>query len=369
MINRERLINNFLEYVQIDSETLNEGNMMKRLIQDMESLGMKVWTDNAGEKINSDGNNVYGYLEGELDLEPLLFSAHMDTVKPGINVKPIIKEDTIYSSGDTILGGDDKSGIAGIIEAIRVIKEKNLPHGPIEVVFTICEEGGLKGSKNLQYDTLKSKKAYILDSGDNVGKVITKAPAQDKILAKIKGKAAHAGVAPEEGISAIQVAAEAIVNMKLLRIDEETTANLGTISGGKATNIVCPEVEIVGEARSLNNDKLKVQTEHMVECLNKAVEKFGASMELEVAHNYDAFDIDENDEILSITREACKRAGVTFSTGSSGGGSDANILNGNGIKAVTLATGMSKVHTVDEFITIENLVNTAKLTLEIMLRK
>lgn len=368
MINKDRVINTFFEYIKIDSETLNEGEMAQKLIEDMRALGMEVWTDNAGEKIGSNGNNVYGYLKGDLNLEPLLFSAHMDTVKPGINIEPVIKNDTIYSSGNTILGGDDKSGIVGIIEALKVIKEKNLSHGPIEVVFTICEEGGLKGSKSLEYDKLKSKRAFVLDSGGDVGKVVVKAPAQDKIIAKIKGRSAHAGVAPEEGISAIQVAAEAIVNMKLLRIDEETTANIGMIKGGVATNIVCPEVEIVAEARSISNEKLKLQTAHMVDALNKAIEKFGADIELEVTHSYDAVNIEEGDEILKITKAACERVGVDFVTASTGGGSDANVFNGNGIKAVTLGTGMSKVHTVEEFITIENLVNTAKLTLEIMLR-
>ena len=369
MINKDRLIDTFIEYVKIDSETLNEAKMVEKLVEEMKALGMEVWTDNAGEKIGSNGNNVYGYLKGDLDLEPLLFSAHMDTVTPGNNVKPVIKDGAIYSSGDTILGGDDKSGIVAVIESIRRIKEEKLSHGPIEVLFTICEEGGLKGSKNADYTALKSQKAFVLDSGDNAGKVVIKAPAQDKIVAKIKGKSAHAGVAPETGISAIQVAAEAIVNMKLLRIDEETTANIGMINGGVATNIVCPEVQIVAEARSLDNDKLKAQTAGMVEALNNAIEKFGATMELEVTHSYDAMNIKEEDEILSLAKGACERASLNFSTGSTGGGSDSNIFNSNGIKAVTLGTGMSKVHTVDEFITIDNLVNTAKLVLQIMLRK
>lgn len=369
MVNRDRIINTFFEYIKIDSETLNEGKMAEKLVEDMRALGMEVWTDKAGEKIGSNGNNVYGYLKGNLELEPLLFLAHMDTVKPGVNIEPVIKNDTIYSSGNTILGGDDKSGIVGIMEALKVIKEENLSHGPIEVAFTICEEGGLKGSKNLEYDKLKSKNAFVLDSGGDVGKVVVQAPGQDKIVAKIKGKSAHAGVAPEEGISAISVAAEAIVNMKLLRIDEETTANIGMISGGIATNIVCPEVEIIAEARSINNEKLKLQTAHMVDALNKAIEKFGAEMELEVTHSYDPVNIEKGDEILKITEEACQRAKVSFKSTSTGGGSDANVLNGNGIKAVTLGTGMEKVHTNEEFITVENLVNTAKVTLEIMLRK
>ncbi|MDU1442554.1 MAG: M20/M25/M40 family metallo-hydrolase [Clostridium cochlearium] len=369
MIKEERLLDKFLGYVQIDSESLNEKEMMETLIRDMKELGMEVSTDNTGEKVGSNGTSVYGYLKGDLDIEPILFSCHMDTVTPGIGVKPVIKDGVIYSSGDTILGGDDKSGIASVLEAIKTIKENNTPHGPIEVVFTICEEIGLKGSKNADYSKIKSKKAFILDSGGDVGKVIIKAPAQDKINVKVNGKAAHAGVAPEEGISAIQVAAEAISNMKLLRIDEETTANVGIIEGGKATNIVCPEVEIKAEARSINKDKLKKQTEHMVECFNKAAEKFGVTVDIDVTHSYDPVNLDVEDETVQIVKKACEEIGVNFQPAASGGGSDANVFNGNGIKAVNLATGMAKVHTTEEYITIENLNNTAKLVYQIMLRK
>ena len=369
MIKEERLLDKFLGYVQIDSESLNEKEMMETLIRDMKELGMEVSTDNTGEKVGSNGTSVYGYLKGDLDIEPILFSCHMDTVTPGIGVKPVIKDGVIYSSGDTILGGDDKSGIASVLEAIKTIKENNTPHGPIEVVFTICEEIGLKGSKNADYSKIKSKKAFILDSGGDVGKVIIKAPAQDKINVKVNGKAAHAGVAPEEGISAIQVAAEAISNMKLLRIDEETTANVGIIEGGKATNIVCPEVEIKAEARSINKDKLKKQTEHMVECFNKAAGKFGVTVDIDVTHSYDPVNLDVEDETVQIVKKACEEIGVNFQPAASGGGSDANVFNGNGIKAVNLATGMAKVHTTEEYITIENLNNTAKLVYQIMLRK
>ncbi|NOH16042.1 M20/M25/M40 family metallo-hydrolase [Clostridium cochlearium] len=369
MIKEERLLDKFLGYVQIDSESLNEKEMMETLIRDMKELGMEVSTDNTGEKVGSNGTSVYGYLKGDLDIEPILFSCHMDTVTPGIGVKPVIKDGVIYSSGDTILGGDDKSGIASVLEAIKTIKENNTPHGPIEVVFTICEEIGLKGSKNADYSKIKSKKAFILDSGGDVGKVIIKAPAQDKINVKVNGKAAHAGVAPEEGISAIQVAAEAISNMKLLRIDEETTANVGIIEGGKATNIVCPEVEIKAEARSINKDKLKKQTEHMVECFNKAAEKFGVTVDIDVTHSYDPVNLDVEDETVQIVKKVCEEIGVNFQPAASGGGSDANVFNGNGIKAVNLATGMAKVHTTEEYITIENLNNTAKLVYQIMLRK
>lgn len=369
MINEKRTLNHFLELVQIDSESGQEGKFAGALFKELQDLGLQVWTDNAGEKVGATGNNVYGYLAGDLDLEPLLFSSHMDTVKPGQGIKPIIKDNAIYSSGDTILASDDKSGVVAILEALRVIKEKNLLHGPIEVVFTICEEVGLKGAKNLEYTKLKSQRAYVLDSSGDVGKIIRQAPAQNKLNVKVIGKSSHAGVAPEDGISAIQVASEAIANMKLLRIDEETTANIGSFKGGVATNIVCPEVEIVAETRSLNNEKVEAQTQHMIECFEEAAKRYGAKVEYEIDKMYQGYTISEDDELVSLVKKACNKLGIKATPVSSGGGSDANIYNGKGIKAVNLGTGMSKVHTVEEYITIKNLLNCAELTLDLMLRE
>lgn len=369
MINKDRLVDKFLEYVKVDSESGNEAEICKLLVEEMKAIGMEVYTDNAGEKAESNGNNVYGYLKGDLDIDPILFSAHMDTVTPGNGVNPVIKNGVISSSGDTILGGDDKSGIAAVLEAIKTIKENDLSHGPIEVAFTIYEEGGLRGSKNLEYDKINSKKAFVLDSGGQIGKTIVQAPAQAKMIFKVIGKPAHAGLAPETGISAIQVASEAIHNMNLLRIDEETTANIGMFNGGQATNIVCPEVEVIAEARSLNNEKLKVQSEHMVKCFKDAAEKFGAKLECEVINMYPAFKVDTNEEIVKIVEKACEKLELDFETAPTGGGCDANIFNCKGITAVNLSTGMSKVHTLDEFIKIEDLEKITKLVLEIMLRK
>ncbi len=199
----------------------------------MEKIGLEVYMDDAGEKVGSNSGNLIGKLRGNTDGETILFSAHMDTVSPGIGIKPIIKDGVIYSDGTTILGGDDKAGIAAILEAIEIIVENNIPHGDIEVVFSIFEEGGLFGAKNLDYTKLNAKVGFVLDSGGEPGQIIVQGPAQNKINAKFIGKEAHAGVAPENGISAIQIAAEAISNMKLLRIDEETTANIGYILVGQ----------------------------------------------------------------------------------------------------------------------------------------
>ncbi|MBS3994181.1 MAG: M20/M25/M40 family metallo-hydrolase [Alkaliphilus sp.] len=366
MINRERVVQEFLKYVQIDSLTKKEGNFARYIAQELADVGLEVAIDNCAEKVGADTGNVIARLEGKADKASILFSCHMDTVSPGEGIKPVIRDGVIYSDGKTILGADNKAGIAAVVEALRTLKESGVEHGPVEVVLSIAEEGGLFGAKNLDYSKLTSKLAFVLDSGGDPGQIIIKGPAQDKIVAKIIGRSAHAGVAPEEGISAIQVAASAIQRMKLLRIDSETTANIGVIQGGQVTNIVCPEVNIQAEARSLNNEKLDEQTTHMLQCFEEAAKEYGAKVELEAERMYEAFVVDENEEIVDLVKYACKNIGLKAYTDSSGGGSDTNILNSNGIKAVNLGIGERKPHTLEEHIHIEDLINSARLVLEII---
>lgn len=366
MVNNKRLLDAFLEYVQIDSETGNEKAFADRMVQELKSLGGIVTTDNAGEALGSNGYNIYATFEGTLSGEPILFSAHMDTVKPGVGIKPLVVDGIIRSSGDTILASDDKSGVAGIIEAIRSIQEKQIPHRTFEVIFTIAEEGGLNGAKQLDYARIKSKKGVALDSSGNVGKIIAQAPGQIKIYADVIGKTAHAGIAPEAGISAIQVAARGIAKMNLLRIDEETTANIGTINARYATNIVPDKVSIIAETRSRNYDKLQAQAKHMVDCLQSACDEFGAKLECRCETAYVSYNIPHDHALIKELSAVLADMGIEPVVGSTGGGSDVNIFNLNGIDAVVLATGMSKVHTTDEFIEVKQLELTAEMMYRLM---
>lgn len=364
-MNTQRLVDTFLKYVQIDSESGNELAMAQAVMADLAELGCEVYMDSCGENFGSNAGNVYATLKGDEEKEPILFSAHMDTVKPGIGVKPVIKDDVIYSDGTTVLGGDDKSGIAAVIEALRTIKEENLSHPTIEMVFSVCEEVGLLGSKHLDYSRITAKKAAVLDSSGNAGRIITSAPGQVKIDGYFVGKSAHAGIAPESGISAIQIAAEAVSNMKLLRIDKETTANIGTFSCEGATNIVAEKVHFVAEARSLNREKLAAQTLHMTQCIDSACKKFGGKFEGKVMELYQPYSKADDDSFVQQVVAACEAVGLNAEIASTGGGSDANNMNQNGISAVVLGTGMSNVHTVNEYITIKNLEDTAKLCLQL----
>jgi tripeptide aminopeptidase len=366
MINRDRLVKEFVELVSIDSITRKERRMADKLTEKLTAMGYEVYEDNAGEAIGGDAGNLICTVKGTKDVPAVLLAAHMDTVEPGIGKKPVVDGDVIRSDGTTILGGDDVSGIVCILEAIRTLKESGLEHGGIQIVFTIAEEGGLYGAKNLDYSRIHAKYGFIMDSNGPIGTVAVKAPAQDKILVTVEGKASHAGVSPEKGISAIRVAASAIARMKLGRIDFETTANIGSFNGGRETNIVCERVEIKAEARSRELSKLESQTAHMRECFEQAAAEFGAKADFRADRLYPSFSIDRSAPIMGILEKAAGDIGVELIPEESGGGSDTNIFNGMGIEAVDISTGMEKVHSTEECISIDNMIKAAEFVLSII---
>ncbi|PIP14120.1 MAG: peptidase M20, partial [bacterium (Candidatus Stahlbacteria) CG23_combo_of_CG06-09_8_20_14_all_34_7] len=218
-ISKERLLNDFLKMVQIDSESLDEKKMGEYCIKFLsEEMGLEVYEDKAGEKINSNQSNIIAKYRGNSRKKTLLFCCHLDTVKPGIGVKPIIETDRVKTDGTTVLGADDKSGISALFEALRYIKENELDVPDIEIVLTVAEEIGLKGAKNLDFSMIHSKEGYAIDSEDVEG-IFNRAPSQNSLTIEIEGIESHAGMSPEKGISAIKVLSEAIANMELGRID------------------------------------------------------------------------------------------------------------------------------------------------------
>ncbi len=368
MVNQQRMLAEFLEMIQIDSETKNEGPFAQHLIDKLMKMGFEILRDTASKDFPSNTDNVIAKKNGGKASAPMLLSAHLDTVSPGKGIKPVVGEVYITSDGTTILGGDDKAGIAAILEGIRILDENHIPYPPVELVFTIAEEGGLNGSRYLDYSLIASKRGLVLDSGGKPGEIIIQGPAQDRINVTIKGKPSHAGVCPEDGISAIQVAAEAINQMSLLRIDSETTANIGMIHGGIATNIVCPDVTINAEARSLDNAKLDIQTAHMKGCFEAAAAKFGAQVEVTIDRPYVAFNVAEDHALVLLAKEACEALGFKAYTTKTGGGSDTNNYNENGLDAINLGVGMEKAHTLEERIALIDLYNSALMVAEILKR-
>lgn len=368
MINEQRLLETFLSLVRIDSPSLQEKPVADHLVGLLRSKGYEVTLDGAGKASGGNTGNIIAKVPGTGAGEPLGFSAHMDCVMPCIGVEPVVKDGVVTSASNTVLGGDDKAGIAAILEAVDHLHDEGITHPDLYLVFTICEESGMHGAKNLDTSLVKAKELIVLDSGGPTGTVVVQAPSKAGINITFTGKAAHAGMEPEKGISAIMIAAEAIGRMKLLRIDEETVANIGHIEGGGGTNIVTERVDLTAEARSFSDDGLKKQLDHMRSCCEEAAAKFGGSVEFDAKVSYPALQVPEDSVLLERARQACDRLGFTFDPQPCGGGSDANIFFGQGFSCINLGIGMSKVHTVDEFIKVEDIVNTAKLTAELMVR-
>ncbi|MCD6526093.1 MAG: M20/M25/M40 family metallo-hydrolase [Desulfuromonas sp.] len=373
MINIDRLCVEFSRLAAIASPSFHEGEISRYLQQRFKALGADVVVDACGAKIGSESGNIIArFPSRDGGSEVLLLSAHMDTVSPAQGVEPILNDGVFRSAGATILGADDKSGIAQIIEAIETLHENDLPYPPLEVVVTVCEEVGLLGAKHLDYTSLKARRGLVLDTS-GVGMVARKAPCANKLRFVVEGLEAHAGLDPEHGISAIQVAAQAIAQMKLGRIDGETTANIGVINGGQATNIIPRMVQMMGEARSFDAERLQRQTEHMQQCLHDAVEaseveirgqRIRAKVQLEVMADYPLMNVAPEAVVLQRLRQAAADLDQRLEVGKSGGGSDANVFNQQGIEIANLATGMQQVHSVDEFIRVDDLVSVCRLLTE-----
>jgi len=367
MINEERLLNTFLELVQIDSETKDESKISQVLKQKFADLGVDVYEDDAAEKTGHGAGNLICTLKGtNSNADPIYFTSHMDTVFPGKGVKPFIKDGYVVSDGTTILGADDKAGLAAIFESIQVLKENNIEHGDLQFIITVGEESGLVGAKALDSSKVFAKYGYALDSDGEVGTIIVAAPTQARIQATLYGKSAHAGVAPEKGISAITMAAKAISKMPLGRIDEETTANIGRFEGGQATNIVCEKVDVLAEARSLVGEKLEGQVEKMKNAFEQTAIEMGGRAEVDVKVMYPSFKFSSEDLVVQIAEAAAKKIGRESKLLTSGGGSDANVIAGYGIPTVVLGVGYEEIHTTNERMPIKELNKLAEMVLAII---
>jgi len=374
IINEERLARTFMEVVQIDSISREEAGVAAWLVPRLEDLGASVTVDDAGQKVGGDTGNVIALIPGLNQADPLLLSAHMDTVEPGRGIHPCILDGTIASQGGTILGADDKSAIAIILEVLQCLREQSLSHGPLEVVFSICEEIGLLGAKNMDFGLLKARNGYVLDTSNHRA-LVTRAPAANQFKFTIFGRAAHAGGAPERGINAIGLAARAIAGLSLGRIDHETTCNIGIIHGGLATNIVPASVVAEGEVRSHDARKLEQVTQQMVSAFKKAIASVprqdGDSLphiESDVRSEFEALAVTDDHPTVRLARQAADDLGFTLASVTSGGGSDANVFARHGITIPVLGTGMRDVHTVDETIRVEDMVVSAHLLFEIVRR-
>ena len=374
-MSKPRLLNTFLELVEINSESFHEKEIHRFLMQRLQEIGCDVITDNAGSGYQTDApGNIFGFLKGTVKSKPILLCAHMDTVSPGQGVKPVVKKDRVTSDGTTILGADDKAGLAIILEILQTLKEEKTPHPPVEVLFTLTEENGMNGAKRVDYKQLKSREGLILDNEEG-SEVLIQGPAANTIEIWVKGISSHAGVYPEKGISAVEVAAYAISRMKLGRIDADTVANMAIIHGGKATNIVTDEVYIKGEARSLNNAKLAKQTAHMKACFEEAVKHYTKKIDGKVCKpvvkfspvlRYPAVNVSKNHALIKRLLAAADKYGVEMYARSSGGGCDANVLSGFGFTLPNLGVGVRNCHTTQEYLLLKEFFTACQLVLDVV---
>ncbi len=361
MINAERVKKTFVELVSISSPSRHERGVADYVKAKLASLGLEVEEDDAGSRINGDAGNVTGFLKGSTNsATPIFLSGHMDTVEPTDNIKLVFDGDTIKTDGSTILGADDKAGVAAIIEAVEDVIERGAPHGDIQVIFSISEEQGLRGARGLDHSKIRAKMGYVFDTERPVAGLILSAPTHDSLAVEIHGTAAHAGIAPEKGVSAIVAASNAISRMKLGRIDAETTANVGHIEGGKARNIVPDHVTVGAEARSRNNEKLDVQVRHMKQLFEDEAAKIGATATVTVSRQYSTYRWTPDDDIVKLGMAASRRVGIEPVFLEGGGGSDANVYNEAGIPALVIGTGYSGPHATTEELSIAGLVKTAE---------
>lgn len=344
---RDKAIDLFLKLISINSPSGHEEKMREFVVNYLNNLNIKTVVDSYG--------NVVAYPSKDYSTEAILFATHLDTVPNATDVKVVRDEKRIYTDGTTALGADDKSAIASTLVAIEHIIENNIKTHPIVLLFSVEEETGLDGVKHLDTSLLPPiKAAYIPDAQLDIGNVVLQSPAKLDAHIIFKGKATHAGFNPETGVSAISLASRAIDQMKLLRINEETTANIGTINGGTATNIVPDTCEIHLEIRSNTKEKCHGHLAHLEMCCIKAVGAIGGSYTISSELKYPSYTMDENNEALARFKQACTLLNIPYKGAKSGGGSDTNILRGYDIDAITLASGYTGAHSVNESINLES---------------
>lgn len=358
----------FLELAEIASPTGNERPVVDFLKERLSRLGLDVEEGPPVGEGDLAAGNIYCHLPGNTAGTPILFSAHTDTVfsEPGAKPQPVIEGGIIRSAGNAVLGADNKAAVAAMVRAVEQVIAEEIPHAGIELLFTVCEESGLRGAKASSLDDIKADCGFCMDCTGAVGSIVVRSPSQKTVRASFTGRAAHAGVEPEAGRSAVKAAARAISAMELGRLDDETTANIGTIRGGDAINIVPVNCDIEGEARSHDPDRLDEVVAGMIEAITLAATEEEVDVQTTVVDEFSAFDFRAGGMPVELAARSIKRLGLNPSYIATGGGSDVNVLNLKGLPCVNLAIGMEKLHTSEEYIAVESLTRAHQLLLEII---
>ncbi|MDX2437013.1 MAG: M20/M25/M40 family metallo-hydrolase [Acidobacteriota bacterium] len=350
----ERMVRQFMEMVQIDSESGNEARFMSSLLAELEAIGGQAALDDYGNLIATfDALGCEG-------IEPILLSCHGDTVKPGVGIEPVLKDGVIRSAGPTILGADDKAGIAEVFEALRVAPIRP----PIEFAVSRQEEVGLLGVKELDFDRLTARRGFLMDN-DTLETIIIGGPTYFAIDVSVGGRSAHAGMEPEKGVNAIQAAARAIAALPLGRIDHETTANVGVISGGIIRNGVPDACTFLAECRSADHDKAVALAEKITTILRGEIEGAGATATIDIDEKCRAVQIPEDAWSVRIAKQALSTVGIDAEAVFMTGFTDASIYNNRGIEMAVVGIGAQNEHSIEECIEVDDMEKAVKMLVEI----
>jgi len=366
MINKERLKTRFERYVSCPSESYYELEMCNMVTKELRDLGGNVYINKEGHNEKSNGWNVYAYFKGSLEGEPILLCSHLDTVGPGTGIMPVIISDSYVSKTNTILGSDDKSGVAGIIEAIKTLKDSKQAYKSFEVLFTICEEVGLLGSKSFDFKKIRSKEAVVFDSSEKFGSIINESPNASHIKVTITGVASHAAIHPEKGVHALKTAVDILALIDIGKVGNSTTVNIANFKAPGRTNQTSTIATFEIAIRSFSNDIINAKEESIVSIIKSLCSKTKAEYSYTIERILDHFYIDPNDDLIIKVSDIISSVNVTPQVGRTYGGSDTNIINSNGIKAINISTGMQNVHSVSETIRVEELENTAQIAISLI---
>lgn len=359
----KRLVETFIEMVEIDSESREECEFHNYLKKQLRKLDIPFVEDDSMKITNLGGNNIIAKWRGNPTKKPIFFSAHTDTVAPGKGIQVVERDGKLYSKGETILGADDKAGIAIIFEVLKRIKENEIETAPLEFIFSPGEEIGLIGSRALNPELFDAKVGYVLDSPHEVGRVTVGSPHLYSYTVKINGKAAHAGLEPEKGQSVIATLIEALPLIQNGRIDEETTANIGKVAGGEAINIVMDEIVLHGEVRSISDNKALKFLENVTTTVQKAAKKTGTVATITTTKLAEGFKVTSHEPAMKLLKESLTQLCLPMTEEVSGGGSDANSFQLLGRNTVNLSIGYDKIHTTDETVSVHELEKAVNLVI------
>ncbi len=356
----------FCELAAVRSPSWNERPVADMVLKYLRDLGLDPIEDESGATTGSDMGNIYARIPGTVEGTPIFLCAHLDTVPPVDEIVPVINDGVITNEREAILGGDNKSAVAVMLEAARIVLAEGRDHAGLELLFTSTEEVGLLGAYAWDASRFHAKVGYVYDQAAPIGEIILGAPSSKSMEITFHGRAAHAGMFPEDGRSAIAAASRAIAEMRLGRLDEETTANVGTIKGGTAGNVVPEWCTVVAEARSHDDKKLVEVIQEMQDAITFAANVAEVEVQTTFLRSYQGYRFTKDDVAVSLAAKALAAAGYEVTYALSGGGADANAFNEHGLECVNLANAMVDIHTPDESIAVADLDGMLNVTLALL---